>query len=245
MLNYMMTYENFNGDGKTIYQELNQDQYLDILENYCTQYSEENSKIYRALKSRTNKKSAPFYYIKPVKGSRVSRNSFNFHTLIINNHPLWKDYPNRDVICTTRLKTATLYGNTIYEVIPFDNSKIGISPTYDIWKAFMKNYDNPSLKIYQIIRNTVNLSEKTIKERLQYDYNDFIHLAMGISKDMILKSGKLTESDLQGCNTLYDYLIKEINPKDFILETYHKGIELPSDSEVWLDNFCLMKKISK
>jgi len=67
----------------------------------------------------------------PAKGKpRVSRNTTNHYTLIIDNSPKWKRYPKRSksIICTTR-------GKAFY-VFPEDKSRIGVCPSYDFWPSF-------------------------------------------------------------------------------------------------------------
>ncbi len=89
--------------------------------------------IYRGVPNVNSK----FLYIEPNKFERVSANTENFYTLLIDNSERWKKYPKRSksIICSTSIATAHNYGK-IYRVIPKVGSLIGLCPCNDIWKSF-------------------------------------------------------------------------------------------------------------
>jgi hypothetical protein len=69
---------------------------------------------------------------------RVSANTENYYTLIIDNFlPEWNRYPKRSksFICTSDLDDASCYG-TVYQVYPLNNPLVGVCPTSDFWNAF-------------------------------------------------------------------------------------------------------------
>jgi hypothetical protein len=67
----------------------------------------------------------------PKKGKpRISRNTSNHYTLIVDNSPKWKRYPPRSqsIICSTR--------SGMFYVFPENKSRIGVCPSYDFWPSF-------------------------------------------------------------------------------------------------------------
>jgi hypothetical protein len=72
--------------------------------------------------------------IDTTKSERKSQSMSNWYTLIIDNHPRYKEFPkrNQSLICTNNIKTAEAYG-TPMAIIPFNNAKIGIVNEPDIW----------------------------------------------------------------------------------------------------------------
>ncbi len=92
--------------------------------------------IYRGLSNSNNN-----LYVDPSKSTRKSRNTDNYYTLLIDNNPQWKGYPKRSksIICTnSQRKTLSFGDGKTYQVFPYDNSKIGISPEHDFWFSFHK-----------------------------------------------------------------------------------------------------------
>ena len=76
----------------------------------------------------------------------------NYHNLIISNLESWKEYPKRNKsICTGRFSRIEIaHGKEIYLVIPYDKTRIGISPSMDMWFAFKK------LTKYKVLSPTGN-----------------------------------------------------------------------------------------
>ncbi len=70
-------------------------------------------------------------------GSRVSANTENYYTLIVDHDPAWSDYPPRSasIIASSKLHVARGYGMT-YVVLPEGDPQIGICNTADYWISF-------------------------------------------------------------------------------------------------------------
>jgi len=101
--------------------------------NYKYLFEDSRRKIYRGVHE-----SIVFGYIDTNKGrERVSANTLNYTTLLMDNLPSWNGWPkrSRSVICSTSWSNSDSYGN-LYHVIPYDNSKIGICSEYDVWDSF-------------------------------------------------------------------------------------------------------------
>lgn len=69
--------------------------------------------------------------------ARVSANTKNYYTLILDNDPSWQEFPkrSRSFICSTSEGTAEVYGRA-YCVFPFDGTELGVCPNSDIWNSF-------------------------------------------------------------------------------------------------------------
>jgi len=82
-----------------------------------------------------------FYSIDPSKSVRVSQNTQNYYTLIMDNHPSWKGFPKRSksIICTTYEYKAEQYGNK-YHMFSYDGAAYGVAPEDDIWFSFGKTF---------------------------------------------------------------------------------------------------------
>jgi hypothetical protein len=88
---------------------------------------------------RGNDSDALMLLVQPSKFVRVSANTMNLYTIIIDNSRLWDDYPKRgkSIICSTSYSTANSYSDNVpYIVFPKDGYKIGICPESDIWQSF-------------------------------------------------------------------------------------------------------------
>jgi hypothetical protein len=92
------------------------------------------------LKNHTNE----FVHLDGSMSGRISRNTENYYTLIMDNAPEWKEYPKRNAsyICTTNYIRALTRGApaTSYIIIPYDGVKIAKCPDYDIWDSFGSLY---------------------------------------------------------------------------------------------------------
>jgi hypothetical protein len=90
------------------------------------------NKIFRGTTSEDD-----YMITDPSIGTRVSANTLNYYTLIIDNSDSWKEYPKRSksIICSTSTVYADEYG-TIYSVFPINGSKIGVCSKKDFWESF-------------------------------------------------------------------------------------------------------------
>jgi hypothetical protein len=75
--------------------------------------------------------------VDPSKYKRVSRNTHNYYTMIVDNSGKWKGFPMRSksLICSTSTKKTSGYGDT-YLMVPYKDAKIGICPKDDFWFSF-------------------------------------------------------------------------------------------------------------
>jgi hypothetical protein len=97
-------------------------------------YSKIETELFRGMPNLGD-----YLYVDPRKGDfRSSIEDTNIHLELISNLPSWKDYPKYDrcVIGGTRGSATGTYGESVYQMIPFDGVKIGICPESTIWQSF-------------------------------------------------------------------------------------------------------------
>jgi hypothetical protein len=104
--------------------------------------------IYRGVDKASN-----ISFVSPSKSIRSSLNTENYYTLLIDNGPLWKNYPKRSesIICSTNASSAKKYGD-LFLVIPKDTAKIGICPVWDIWFSFQDSLGTELTELNKIIK---------------------------------------------------------------------------------------------
>lgn len=68
--------------------------------------------------------------------ARMSRNTLNYYTHIINDSPEWKGFPRRQIIATGYKDPFTRGGRDEFIIFPYDSVVIGECPQADIWYSF-------------------------------------------------------------------------------------------------------------
>lgn len=206
------------------------DQTIDMILSYCSDAASrwlKGNKIFRA----TNTK-GPFLDLKPT-GSRKSANTLNYYTLFINNHPMWEDYPEREVICSggSGERAFAHFANYVYYVFPFDRSKIGICPENDIWDSFEESlgeYGIRDLDSMNDILDTLYISGDSYKElRMELENTPLSEILLGWSST----------------RSVFDWLEEILNPKKngFEVQPISKyNINPAADVEVWTDSECIL-----
>jgi len=106
----------------------------DLLYSQCSEFMANNAK--RPLFRGTQKKYEPIVIIDPTVGLRKSRVIKNHYTLLMDNSPYYQGWPKRSksVVCSTSYSYAAdfaKFGTRV--IVPFNGSKIGITPYADIW----------------------------------------------------------------------------------------------------------------
>jgi len=157
---------------------------------------------------------------------RVSSNAwYNYYTLLMDNLPSWSKYPlrSRSIICSTEEDSAESYG-TLYVVIPYDNTNVGIAPDGDIWYSFKMG-----------ILNDFNefLGRAFISHGLKVNKNSYKDL-----KRALIKVNKLGKMDGDRYN-IFDKDRDVIKQIDRIMSPeyngFKRGIKNMSDNnEIWI-----------
>lgn len=222
--------ENEKGRSKAI----SEDEAIKKLTTTSSQAFDRYIKGYKIF--RTTKSKQSFIYTVPT-GSRRSAYTTNFYTLIINNHPMWKNYPKREIICSagTGERAFAHSGGATYNVFPVNGAKIGICSSDDIWDSFdriqMHGFFSMS-EFNNFIRKELGISNDT-------DWNVFVKKAKEIDKDTLNKSFGVPMK----YKNFYDYITKNMSPEanDFELQKISTfNVESPQNLEVWTDQPCLL-----
>ncbi|VVC05892.1 Uncharacterised protein [uncultured archaeon] len=113
-----------------------------------------------------NTLSKDFYITDPQRKARISTNTSNYYTMIMDHLPEWNSYPkrSRSLICSTSIQRAQGYG-IVYLVLPVDGAKFGVCPGTDIWETYViDGYDFYDLNW---VWKSYRLSE--------YNFENFLH----------------------------------------------------------------------
>lgn len=195
----------------------------------------------------------------PAKGvPRVSRNTTNHYTLIIDNSPKWKRYPQRSksIICSTR--SGGFY------VFPEDKSRIGVCPSYDFWPSFegsgIWDLDGLNISLMELATITARIKptwDSSIGEvKDTFDKIDFEktknHNAFmtklheesqdgGVGSFMSDSSNEFLFSYVKDINTkLLPYIENLLDPNKNGFKIKFPGSNIPGEKEVWTDGKAIL-----
>ena len=254
----MRLYEfNQGSRGKTV----DESEGMKILEKKCSKswglFMNKGLSLLRGMKMKGD-----YYHIDPSSSTRVSQNTENYYTFILDNSPLWSKYPKRSksLICTNRKGKALSYG-TVYRVFPYDNSNLAKAPYGDIWDSFTKTFPgylglgqvNYGLSDLFDIFNLENEfgSSRDFMDELQevefrlgdIDFDEFDEDDGGLHE-------ALSDNDLfeywrkSGSKPFYEWFIERFKPEknDFMRTTDIKKVvkQTNDGNEVWTDGKCMM-----
>lgn len=217
--------------GSVYRSQINFDEAISIYIEQCNKNHGVN--LYRGVRGNSY---GEYNVIEGEKGGRKSVNTTNHYTVIFDELIAEKssDYPlrSKSIICSTDTSTAKSYGH-LYNVIPYNDVKIGLVPEDDIWHIDIKEYDGVKLRLTGInsLFDACGIKATNIKdiakqvEKLSDD--DFEKLAKVFkTRDNIEKQIRdLYNMDRLGFKFMSaDKLDDKQNP----------------DNEVWVGGKCLM-----
>jgi hypothetical protein len=202
---------------------ISEEEYLEIFEKCCIGVNiEDDAPIYRYIENIND----DFTLVDPRKVTRVSANTKNYYTLLIDNDPIWEKYPKRKHGIVSSLHNSyfgndfrviplTKYDDILkkYNIKPFSEPKWGVCPTTDIWMSIDK-----SIKIM--------ISELSIKDDILMTSDDLNYSLSNIATNF---DENLSQNDF---NELKDQLI-------YISNEYYKL----SDDEITLLDLSKFDKI--
>lgn len=240
-----MRLQRYINEGRSI--SISLEQAMETIRENCKDFLKKGSILYRGVYDRDQIALS----VSPSDFKRKSRNTDNYYTLLIDNHPDWKSYPKRSksIICTTDLKYATNMG-TPYRVFPFDGSKLGICPKADMWESF--DLDVESLQylmddINSMIHNFTKYDESDIEtytDLLQL-FNKFDEYKSEFNIDRYMFDTffdfKLFEPYFETDVNFIDFILEILDPKrhKFQLQTT-KTFSSPKNREVWTDGTSIL-----
>lgn len=230
-----------------------------LLNKHCSEFSFDDKPIYRGVELQDD-----YYKIEPQNYTRKAARSGNFFNVITSNSPLWSHIPSREksIICTVETSMARSYSGdgNIYRVIPFNNSKWGISHRW--FKMYMSDMN--------LFFNLMNFND-AITDIFNEDIDDenyenmmakFKSLSVD-SLDEYIQKNKFSKYSKQDAmimlpiknimisdNTTFDQaVLKFLEPNQNIDVMPYKNM-IKTDfkyetSEVWTNSICLLKKTHK
>jgi hypothetical protein len=186
-----------------------------------------------------------------TRSERKSASASNWYTLIIDNHPKYKDYPKRSksLICTNNIETAEAYGPPM-AIIPFNSAKIGVVNAPDIWDKTTtmgdEEMDLLRTNSYFNILREFGLSDTNWQSFIDFDKKLKTDESFRDSVENSVK-GKpledLLDDFVNKVRKMYDDLGFELlNPKQ-----YEKRPTTSRETEMWIGGevVCLRESIFK
>lgn len=206
--------------------------------------------------------------VKPSSHDRVSRNTENYYTLIIDD--TWGNFPkrNKSLICSTSINRAETYGKS-YRIIPLDKDALfGIAPERDIWISFNDGISELNDIFVDIFPYTSNYYAGLSNDL--NELNSFLKESFGLESNETLESlkEKLTvhnfvennisiiadEEDtshidylenISNNGSLYHIFQKVLSIKEnpgfkSIKYSDTNKIDFSSEKEIWTESDCLM-----
>ncbi len=189
-----------------------------------------------------------YYYSKPTL--RSSRNTTNYYTNIMSYHPMWNEYPKRNMsaICTDARSLASQYNNgDVFYIFPEKDTMTGVCPALDIWLSFNKITTDTD-------RNMRGFND--ILGKMLFDYNykeDYSLNKNGLKLLEVLKKLNKDTMKFEMYNmflkyndkeNMYDYITEYMSPEyndfkklpigEIQLRTEGQGLEL------WFSSDCLI-----
>lgn len=198
-----------------------------------------------------------FAIVRPSQYTRMSKNTLNAYTLLLDNLPEWKEYPKRSksIIATTAYGRAADYaaGGPVYIVFPENGAKIGVCSTWDIWDSFdmpvsdMSEFNNQLRNLILVALDTNDVYAEEFKDWKGFLENlDFIdkNKTATYNNDPIAMAGivrdlKLEEYFFKGKGKLINHLADLLDPVKNGFELKRVGEKLPEGKEVWTDADCV------
>ena len=192
---------------------------------------------------RSQRDMGPFVYTDARGTYRGSIEDIQLHVVLMDNLECWKDYPKYHEGIIGLSNNIPHYGDTLYEMVPFDNIKIVICPSSTIWESFSKHGHEFGQYIYAT-RSFLELCDidsdiweqdgGTIETVLKELSVDEINNCDGCDFLTIMYR-ELGDGDYNGedCfNFIKDFLF---NPekRGFALITYNESFDIPSNRQIW------------
>lgn len=148
-MKYLKSYKIFENYNRFGTKTLSEKEFDQIRKENCKNWTKAETEIFRGMPDLGD-----YLLVDPLKGDfRSSIEDTNIHLDLMSNLPSWKDYPKyeRCVIGGTRGSATGAYGESVYEMVPFDGVKIGVCPESTIWESFGNDsYDSWGGDIYLV-----------------------------------------------------------------------------------------------
>jgi len=144
---YIKEYQDVKSQVKSRVRPLDEDKAIDLLRANCQDAMKKwvngNTVIQRYA---TTYKDLKFGYVDSSNlPDRLSRNTSNYYTHIINNDSKWKRFPRRQMIGMVKVHMDIPRSYDHVFVFPYNGVKVGVCPSSDIWPSFKYLYNNHNM----------------------------------------------------------------------------------------------------
>ena len=234
-------FETLNSRGS---RSLTEKEFDEILKKNCKNWTKAKTSIYRGQRDLGS-----YVYTDPKGKYRNSIEDTNLHLELMDNLPSWSEYPkySESVIGISEYASmASGYGVT-YEVIPFDNVKIGICPESTIWQSFSDEEWGDDIYLIRDFLESLGIDAEN------YDEIKNLKSAKGIKRsDSFFSTSnqhrinsfldKITSpvaSGIECFNFINDELFNP-NKRGFKLKEYEAGFEIEKGKQVWTNGPVLL-----
>lgn len=208
---------------------------LEILRTKCTDaLLHLDAPLWRGFKGAQG----DFMVVNSEVVGRQSRNTTNYYTIILDHTLKGTDFPlrSKSIICANNENKGYARGfGTRYAVIPFNNAKMGLAPSYDFWetnvKMFGRSHRIETLNMYYkrlgLSANSWDEFKQSVLaqsvDRIRQEFSALTHFT-GTQQDLI--------HEIESAYTPEVMNIVATTPAKFNYSD-HK------DREVWVQGSCL------
>jgi hypothetical protein len=258
-MKYLKKYKVFENYNKFGSKTITESEFDNIRKENCKNWTKVKTEIFRGMPNLGD-----YVFVDPKLGNfRSSIEDINIHLELMSNLPSWKDYPRYDgcVIGGTPGSGARGYGDTLYEVIPFDGVKIGICPYQTIWESFGNDSNEWGGDIYLVYHflDSIGLNSNWIQiggETLETKLKSIKIFDVSFSKSV--REKKEVNRFITSCSLTLDKKKEEITGEDcfnfinefifnpdnrgFELKIYDSNFEVEEERQIWTEGPVLLIK---
>lgn len=243
-LNRYKVFETLNSRGS---KSLTESEVREIVTKNCNVWlnidNAREKKLYRSQRDM-----GPFVYTDARGTYRGSIEDIQLHVVLMDNLECWKDYPKYHEGIIGLSNDLPIYGDprsaALYEMVPFDNMKIVVCPSQDIWSSFSKHGHEFGQYIYAT-RDFLDLCNidsdiweqtggGTIETRLKEMDESEVENCDGCEFLEILYR-EIGEGDYNGaqCFTFIKDVLFNPKKRGFSIHNYDENFDIPSNRQIW------------
>lgn len=265
LMKHLTSYKIFESYDRFGCQRITESEFDKIRKESCKNWTKSETELWRGMPNLGD-----YVFVDPKKGDfRSSIEDTNIHLDLMSNLPSWKDYPKyeRCVIGGTPGSATGTYGESVYEIIPFDDIKIGVCPKSTIWESFENDDDSWGGDIYlvehfldsigldtswnQIDGGTIETKLKSlgnsfygnkISEIPNKDQDAVDNFLFRFSDFSWKKPNEITGED---CFNFINNSLFNPRVRGFKLTTYTKGFQIENGKQIWTEGPVLLVKSNK
>lgn len=234
-----MKFKKYLNESSSRSKPLDVDKAKSLLTSKCSASVKQWKKGHKIYRKNSNIASKEAYFLEPGASHRESKYAaYNYYTEMINNHPMWSKYPEREIICSGGSGYRAKWHNgtnndALYYVFPYNNAKIAICPSDDIWTSFTEVFDKFKIKNMNDFNRemfAMGVPTENWKEMKKY-----------MKEKPYVKDNWSEETDTD--ETLYDVITKTMDPNKNGFKLVSPGQYKLTDNvdlEVWTDSKCVL-----